>query len=193
MTEDSGYVDYRILLELPERYKPADVIRTYKKKMKKLVIEISQREVSQEQRDQYLLRMAQLNVAFHIFRNRQRGEIYLRERDEVIRLEEEWHAVAAEPKKSDILRRQYDQSLRNFLAKYMEDMVLEAGRDSDCIEHSGWDAAHERHAGRILRQNRQQLYHKIHERLPYYEITSPAIDWTERSFFVDNLLERTGV
>ena len=190
MTEDSGYVDYRTLLELQEHYKPAVVIRTYKKKMKHLVIEISQSKVTQEQRDQYLLQMAQLNVAFHIFRDRERGETYLRERDEVIRLEEEWRAVAEDPEKSDPLRRQYDQALRNFLAKYMEELVLEAGRDPDCMESSGWDAAHERHAGRILRQYRQQRYHKIHERLPYYEVTPPVIDWAERALFVDNLLER---
>ncbi len=190
MTEDSGYVDYRTVLDLPENYKPADVIRTYKKKMKNLVIEISQTKVTQEQRDQYLLLMAQLNAAFYIFRDRARGESYLRERDEVIQLEEEWRTVTGDPAKSDVMRRRYDQALRSFLAKYMEELVLEAGRDPDCIESSGWDAAHERYAGRILRQYRQQRYHKIHERLPYYEITPPVIDWSERAVFVDNLLER---
>ena len=157
MTEDSGYVDYRTVLDLPENYKPADVIRTYKKKMKNLVIEISQTKVTQEQRDQYLLLMAQLNAAFYIFRDRARGESYLRERDEVIQLEEEWRTVTGDPAKSDVMRRRYDQALRSFLAKYMEELVLEAGRDPDCIESSGWDAAHERYAGRILRQYRQQL------------------------------------
>jgi len=188
MTDDSGYIDYREILELPEKYKPADVIRTYKKKMKSLVIEISQGKVTPEQRDRYLLLMAQLNAAFHIFRDRGRGETYLRERDEVIALEAQWRAVADDPEESDALRRRYDQALRNFLAKYMEELMLEAGRDPDCIEHSGWDAAHERHAGRILRQYRQQRYHQIHERLPYYEITQPSIDWKERAGFVDSLL-----
>lgn len=191
MTEDTGYVDYRTLLELPENYKPADVIRTYKKKMKNLVIEISQVKVTQEQRDQYLLLMAQLNAAFYIFRDRARGESYLRDRDEVIQLEEEWRTLTGDPVKSDAMRRRYDQALRSFLAKYMEELVLEAGRDPDCIENSGWDAAHERYAGRILRQYRQQRYHEIHERLPYYEITPPVIEWAERAAFVDNLLGGT--
>ena len=190
MTEDSGYIDYRKVLELSDTYKPADVIRTYKKKMKNLVIEISQSKVTQEQRDQYLLLMAQLNAAFYIFRDRQRGETYLRDRDEVIQLETEWRQVAGDVEKSDMMRRRYDQALRGFLAKYMEELVLEAGRDPDCMEQSGWDAAHERYAGRILRQYRQQRYHEIHERLPYYEISPPSIDWRERAAFVDSLLAR---
>lgn len=193
MTDDLGYIDYRTLLDLPDNFKPADVIRTYKKKMKSLVIEISESKITQEQRDQYLLLMAQLNAAFYIFRDRQRGEAYIKEREEVMRLEEEWRAVGVDSEKSDALRRRYDQALRGFLARYMEELVLEAGRDPDCIENSGWDAAHERYAGRILRQYRQQRYHQIHERLPYYEITPPVIDWKERSTFVDNLLERVGV
>lgn len=190
MTEDSGYIDYRMVLELPEKYKPADVIRTYKKKMKNLVIEISQSKVAQEQRDQYLLLMAQLNAAFYIFRDRQRGETYLRDRDEVVALEAEWQQVAQDVEKSDVMRRKYDQALRSFLARYMEELVLEAGRDPDCMEQSGWDAAHERYAARVLRKYRQQRYHKIHERLPYYEITPPSIDWSERATFIDDLLAR---
>ncbi len=188
MTEDSGYIDYRTIIELPDSYKPADVIRSYKKKMKRLVIEIGEGKIDQEREDHYLLLMAQLNAAFYIFRDRQRGETYLRERDAVIRLEEQWQAVADEPDESDAMRRRYDQALRNFLAKYMEELVLEAGRDPDCIENSGWDAAHERRAARVLRQHRQQRYHKIHERLPYYEITPPTIDWVERASFVDSLV-----
>ena len=191
MTEDAGYIDYRTVLALPENYKPADVIRAYKKRMKELVIEISQRKVTQEQQDQYLLSMAQLNAAFYILRNRERGESYLRDREAVIQLEAEWRQLADDAEKSDAMRRRYDQALRGFLAKYMEELVLEAGRDPDCMEQSGWDAAHERYADRILRQYRQQRYHEIHERLPYYEITPPAIDWAERAAFVDTLIART--
>ncbi len=190
MTEQSGYIDYRTVLELPDNYKPADVIRTYKKKMKRLVIEINDKKIDREQEEQYLLLMAQLNAAFYILRDRQRGEAYLQERDAVIALEQEWRAVAEDdPAQSDTLRRRYDQVLRNFLAKYMEELVLEAGRDPDCMEHSGWDAAHERLADRVLRQHRQQCYHGIHERLPYYEITPPVIDWEERAVFVDHVIE----
>lgn len=189
MTDDLGYVDYRTVLDLSDNYKPADVIRSYRKKMKRLVIEISESEVSEEKHHQYLLTMAQLNAGFYILRDRQRGEAYLRERAEVMALEEQWRAAGDSPEKTDALRRRYDQSLRNYLTKYMEELVLEAGRDPDCVEHSGWDAAHERHAARVLRHYRQQRYHQIHERLPYYEITPPQIDWDERESMVYELID----
>jgi hypothetical protein len=63
----------------------------------------------------------------------------------------------------------------------MEELVLEAGRDPECVEASHWDPAHERHASSVLRHHRQRLYHQIHERLPYYDITRPEIDWEERA------------
>ena len=189
MTDDLGYIDYRAVLELSDGYKPAVVIRNYKKKMKQLIIEISERADSEEKRSQYLLTMAHLNAAFYILRDKSRGECYLRDREELIQLEEQWRESAASVEASDALRRKYDQALRNFLTRYMEELVLEAGRDADCVENSGWDAAHERHAARVLRHYRQQRYHQIHERLPYYEITRPSISWEERERFIQCLVE----
>lgn len=189
MTDDLGYTDYRSILDLPEQYKPADVIRTYKKRMKQLVIEISEKEAENDLRDHYLLLMAQLNAAFYILRDRHRGEVYLREREEVMQLERDWRDIADDRdlSKLDAARRRYDQALRNFLTKYMEELMLEAGRDPECVENSGWSSVHERLAGRILRQYRQQRYHEIHERLPYFEITAPDISWEERDRFVKAL------
>ncbi len=191
MTDDLGYTDYRVILDLPDQYKPADVIRNYKKRMKQLLIDISDNEHSNERQEYYLLLMAQLNAAFYILRDRQRGETYLHEREEVIRLEEEWRGASAtgDAGSEDQLRRRYDQALRDFLSKYMEEYMLEAGRDPECVEQSGWCAAHEQHAGRILRQYRQQRYQEIHERLPYFEISHPEIVWEERAGFVEELLK----
>ncbi len=189
MTDDLGYIDYRVVLELSDGYKPADVIRNYKKKMKRLIVEISEHTDSEEKRSQYLLTMAHLNAAFYILRDKSRGECYLREREELIHLEEQWRDSAASAEASDKLRRKYDQALRNFLARYMEELVLEAGRDADCVENSGWHAAHERHAARVLRHYRQQRYHQIHERLPYYEVTPPRVSWEERQQFIQRLVE----
>ena len=191
MVDDLGYTDYRAVLDVPESYKPADVIRNYKKRMKQLVIEISEDKRANERQDQYLLQVAQLNAAFYILRDRQRGELYLREREEVIEFERDWREGVGkgDASEDDRLRRRYDQALRNFLAKYMEEFMLEAGRDPECVEHSGWSSVHERLAGRILRQYRQQRYHEIHERLPYSEITPPEIDWTDRVGFVERMLE----
>lgn len=191
MTDDLGYVDYREALTLPEEYKPADVIRNYKKRMKQLRIEISENQQANDRRDHYLLLMAQLNAAFYILRDRQRGETYLREREEVMGMENEWRTAAGKNAggEEDALRRRYDQALRNFLAKYMEEFVLEAGRDPECVENSGWDSVHERLAGRILRQYRQQRYQEIHERLPFFEISHPEIDWEGRAAFVRELLK----
>ncbi|MFA7692945.1 MAG: hypothetical protein GX117_03245 [Candidatus Hydrogenedentes bacterium] len=191
MSTDLGYTDYREVLALPERYKPADVIRNYKKSIKQLRIEISENEQADDLRDHYLLLIAQLNVAFYILRDRQRGEEYLQQREELIALEETWRSVAAtgSMEEQDRARRSYDQSLRNFLAKYMEEYLLEAGRDPDCMEHSGWNSVYERLAGRVFRQYRQQRYHEIHERLPYFEVSTPTIDWEQRADFVATLLE----
>ncbi len=189
MTDDLGYIDYRRVLDLPEQYKPADVIRSYKKRMKQLMIEISDNEHAQERQEAYLLLIAQLNAAFYILRDRERGETYLRAREEVIQLEEDWRNANNNPADEDKLRRRYDQALRDFLALYMEEYVLEAGRDPECVEHSGWNSAHERHAGRIVRQNRQQCYQIIHERLPYFEISPPEISWEERAGFLDSVLK----
>lgn len=190
MTEDQGYIDYRTLLELQESYKPADVIRTYRKKMKQLMVQISENKDADEHRDRYLLQIAELNAAYYILRNKELGTQYIEEREALMALEKEWAALDSEDPSFDTLRRHYDQSLRAFLARYMEELILEAGRDPECVENSGWSAAHERFAGRVLRQFRQQRYHEIHERLPYYDITRPEVDWEERVRFAATLIRR---
>ena len=76
----------------------------------------------------------------------------------------------------------------DFLTVYVEEAMLEAGRDKDCVDASNWDSAHERHAFRILRHYRQGLYQEILERLPYCEVTAPAVDWDERTRTVAALM-----
>ena len=77
-------------------------------------------------------------------------------------------------------------------SKYVEEMMLTAGHDKECVEHSHWDEAHERHAFRILRHYRQGLYQKILERLPFAEVTRPDIDWDERRRTVLGILAGEG-
>ncbi len=181
---DTGYVDYAALLGLDPEFKPADVRRVYRKKIKELLVEISQAKVTEEKRNAYLLDIARLNAAFYILRDKDRCARYWEDRARVMRLEEEWRAAEGkDPEAEDQLRRTFDQALRHFLSTYLEELMLEAGRDPECVEESGWDAAHERHAGRVLRHFRQRLYQTIHERLPYYDITKPEIDWAERGRF----------
>ena len=156
MASDSGYVDYVAVLGLEPDFKPADVRRVYRKKIKDLLIEISQVQVTEERRNRFLLAIAQLNAAFYILRDKDRCEKYLAARAQVMQL------------------------------------MLEAGRDPECVENSNWDAAHERHASSVLRHYRQQLFHEIHERLPFYDITQPAVDWDERSRFVAAIIAGEG-
>lgn len=188
MTEDMGYIDYRTLLELRDAYRPADVIRTYRKKMKQLMVQISEDKEADDHRDRYLLQIAELNAAYYILRNKELGVQYIREREELMALEKEWRAMDGDDPEFDGYRRRYDQALRAFLARYMEELILEAGRDPECVENSGWSPNHERFAGRVLRQFRQQRYHEIHERLPYYDITKPEVDWEERARFAATLI-----
>lgn len=186
---DQGYVDYFEILSVPPDCKPGDVRKNYKKMMKDLVIEIHSVALTPDRRDRYLLAMAQLNAAYYILRDNDLRETYVRAREEVMRLEAEWRRAAEEDAgNADALRRQFDRALRDFLSDYMEDLMLEAGRDKECVENSNWDPYHERHASRVLRHYRQRLYHEIHERLPYYDVTKPYIDWNERSRVVAALV-----
>lgn len=180
---DKSYVDYFATLGLTADCKPGEVRKNYKKMMRDLVVEIHQTELSGERRDAYLLKMAQMNAAFYILRDNDRRERYVEDRKRVIALEREWRQAAnaaADPAKTESLRRAFDNALRHFLSTYMEELMLEAGRDPECVEASGWDPYHERHASRVLRHHRQRLYHQIHERLPYYDVTPPQLDWEER-------------
>lgn len=177
-----GYIDYFKTLDIEPTANPGEVRKGYKRLIKELLAELSQARMSEQSRNAYLLRMAQLNAAFYILRDEDRRKRYVEDRDRAIQLEQEWGvAVESNADSAESLRRQYDGALRHFLSTYMEELMLEAGRDPECVEASGWDYNHERHAGRVLRQYRQRQYHQIHERLPYYDITRPQLDWTERA------------
>lgn len=176
-----GYIDYFDVLGLPADCKQGEVRNQYKRRMRDLVMEIQRVEITADRREHYLLELAKMNAAFYILRNNALRDQYVTDRAKVIELEEKWgQAVASGSPETDNLRRAFDVALRHFLSRYMEELVLLAGRDEECVEASHWDASHERHAGRVLRHYRQELYQTIHERLPYYDVTQPKIDWDER-------------
>lgn len=186
---DRGYVDYFAVLGVDADAKPGEIRNHYKKRMKDLLMDISQANVTGERRDKFLLDMARYNAAFFILRDADLRQRYVEDRERVMALEAEWAAaVEAGAAESDRLRRAFDAALRHFLSAYLEERVLEAGRDAECVEASHWDLAHERHATRILRHFRQRLYHEIQERLPFYEITTPVVDWDERAGAVARLI-----
>ncbi|MCX5757680.1 MAG: hypothetical protein NTU83_04080 [Candidatus Hydrogenedentes bacterium] len=186
---DDGYVDYFQILKIAPDAKPGEVRTAYKQLMKDLVMEIARIEITEERRDRYLLEMAKLNAAFYILRENETRETYWGARSELIALEDAWRtAVESRTTDMDSARRTYDGKLRHFLSKYVEEAVLEAGHDKACVDASNWDAAHERHASRILRHYRQGHYQRILERLPYWEVTPPQIDWDERKRTVAAIL-----
>lgn len=189
--QDQGYVNYFDILSLSEHAKPGDVRKAYKRKMKDLVSEIGQAELTEERRSYYLLEMAKLNAALYILRDPGLRDSYWQERNALIELESQWRQAEDNGSdEADTLRRQYDTRIRSFLARYMEELVLEAGRDKECVEASGWDEAHERHASRLLRNYRQSMYQQILERLPYFDLTPITFDWEERKTKVRALLEK---
>jgi hypothetical protein len=192
--EDSGYVNYFEILELDEHAKPGEIRKSYRQKMKNLVHEIAAVEITEERRAHYLLEMAKLNAALYILRETESRDEYWNARQDLIELEQKWKAAADsnDPVESDRFRKAYDGRVRDFLGKYVEDYMLAAGRDKECVEASNWDPAHERHAFRILRHYRQRLYRQILERLPFAEITRPEIDWDERKKQVGRLLAHGG-
>jgi hypothetical protein len=179
---DKGYVNYFEILGLEDAAKAGEVRKDYRHKMKDLVMEIARVQITEERRAHYLLEMAKLNAAFYILRDNAFRETYWAARTELIALEQQWREAAdSHSPETDTLRRTYDSKLRHFLARYVEEAMLEAGRDKESVEASNWDAAHERHASRILRHYRQGLYQQILERLPYFEVTPPKINWEERA------------
>lgn len=182
---DQGYINYFDILGVSESAKIGEVKNAYKKVMKQLLMEIGRTTITDSRRDAFLLDIARLNAAYYILRDNARRQQYVDDRAAVVQLEDEWReAVQNETDAADQLRRAYDAALRHFLSTYLEELVLEAGRDRECVEASRWSRAHERHASRVLRHYRQRIYHEIHERLPYYQITAPEIDWEERSRFI---------
>lgn len=188
MSED-GYVNYFEMLALDESAKPGDVRKNYKRMIKDLIMEIARVEITGERRDRYLLEIAKLNAALYVLRDNETRESYWRQRGEVIQIESQWREAAqnGDPA-ADALRRSFDSKLRHFLSRYVEEAMLEAGRDKEAVEASNWDAAHERHASRILRHYRHGLYQQILDRLPYWEITTPRIDWAEREKAVAGMM-----
>ena len=186
---DAGYVNYFEIFGLDENANPGEVRKSYKRKMKELVGEIARVEITEEKRVHYLLEMAKLNAAVYVLRDKAKREAYWSERQELIELEEKWRAAGDDdPEANDALRRAFDSKVRSFLSKYIEETVLEAGQDKEVVEASHWDPAHTRHAARLLRHYRHRLYQEILERLPYYEVTTPSIDWDERSATVAGLI-----
>ena len=186
---EAGYVNYFEILDLQENANPGEVRNSYKRRMKKLVGEIARAEITEERRAHFLLEMAQMNAALYILRDRETRDQYVEDRSELIALEKKWVDIAdRDPEASDALRREFDGKVRYFLSKYVEEATTEAGRDKECVEQSRWDPAHERHASRILRHYRHRLNQDILERLPFYEVTRPDIDWAERSSFVKELI-----
>ena len=186
---DQGYINYFDVLGVSDTCKAGEVRNSYKKATKQLLMEIGRTTITDSRRDTFLLEIAKLNAAYYILRDNARRQQYIEDRARIISLEEQWHeAVAANSEEVDSLRRAYDGTLRQFLSKYMEELMLEAGRDRECVEASRWSRAHERHASRVLRHFRQRLFNEIHERLPYYEITPPEIDWDERAKWVASVL-----
>lgn len=190
---DDGYINFFEILGLEEEAKPGEVRKVYRRRMKELVGEIARVEITQQRRARFLLEMAQLNAALLVLRENDTREAYWSERQALIVLEQQWRdAVDSNDPESDRLRRQYDGRLQSFLSKYCEEWMLAAGQDKECVEHSHWDNAHTRHASRILRFYRNDLYQKILQRLPYAEVTPPSIDWSERRKVVTAALnERT--
>lgn len=184
-----GYVNYFEILGVADDANAGEVRKNYKKLMRNLVGEIARVEITGDRRDRYLLDMAKLNAAVYLLRDKAKRADYTALRDELIELERRWcDAEGADPAASDELRREFDGKVRSFLSKYVEEAMLEAGRDKGCVEASHWDADHERHASRILRYYRHRLYQDILERVPFSEVTRPGTDWDERRETVAELI-----
>ncbi len=178
---ENGYVDYFDILGLAPDAKPGDVRKAYRRKMKDLVMEIARVQITEDRRARFLLEMAQLNAALCLLRDESARDAYWNDREELIQIENRWReAVEQRQAEAEPLRRDYERRLRDFLSRYVEDLMLSAGRDKEAVEASNWDRAHERHASRILREYRNRLYQQIRQRMPYHEVTPPRIDWNER-------------
>lgn len=178
---ENGYVDYFDILGLAPDAKPGDVRKAYRRKMKDLVMEIARVQITEDRRARFLLEMAQLNAALCLLRDESGRDTYWNDRQELVQIENRWReAVEQRHGEAEPLRRDYERRLRDFLSRYVEDLMLSAGRDKEAVEASNWDRAHERHASRILREYRNRLYQQIRQRMPYHEVTPPRIDWDER-------------
>jgi hypothetical protein len=187
--EEQGYVDYAEILGVTQTAKPGEVRNAYRRRMKALIGEIARVEITEQRRAHYLLEMAKLNASLYLLRDQDKRDVFYEKRRALIALEKEWRdADAAGSEEADALRRLYDRDIRDFLAVYVEELMLECGRDKECVEASNWNEAHERHASRILRHYRQTLFQQILQRLPFAEVTRPQVDWDERARFVSAIL-----
>ncbi len=190
---DKGYVNYFEILGLDEHAKPGDVRKTYRRRMKELVGEIARVEITEERRAHYLLEMAKFNAALYVLRDTPIREAYWEARQEVIDLERQWReSEASDEAAAPKLRRTFDRKVRDFLSKYVEELMLDAGRDKECVDASHWDVAHERHAFRILRHYRHRLYKEILERLPLADVTPLQVDWDKRARVVRQVIAGSG-
>ena len=188
---DAGYINFFKILDLDENARPGDVRKVYRRRMKGLVGEIARAEITEQLRAKFLLDMAQMNAALFVLRESDTRDAYWSERQELIDLEAKWRtAVEQSQDEAELLRREYLAKLLTFLSKYCEELMLAAGLDKECVEHSNWDNAHARHASRILRFYRNGLYQKILERLPYVEVTRPDIVWEKRNKFIAEILAK---
>jgi len=186
---DLGYVNYFEVLGVAEDAKPGEVRKTYKRKMKDLLGEINRVEVTAKLKSQYLLDMAKLNAALFILRDTDERDAYWQERAALINLEARWREAAEAGKdEAEPLSREFDRRVRGWLSKYLEDTMLAAGRDRECVEASQWDRDHERHATRLLREFRHRQYQAILQRLPFVDVTKPEVDWDERRDMVAGVL-----
>lgn len=190
---DAGYVNYFSILGVSEDAKPGDVRKEYRSKMKALVTEIHQKVITPQLLAHYTLEMAKLNAALVILREMDDRQAYWNARKNVMELEVRWiEAVQSGSGDTDRFRREFEAACKDFLSRYVEELMLAAGRDKECVEASGWNPGQERHATRILRHYRHLLNLDILKRLPYTEVTSPHVDWQERERTVAALVAAKG-
>ena len=188
-SDDLGYIDYAAILGVDDDARPGDVRNVYKKRMRELVRDISEATMTEAKRSHFLLEMAKLNAALYLLRDRELRDAYCAARAHLIELERDWReSVEQGGADSEDLRREYDRLLRDFLSRYVEELMLTAGTDPECLESSGWDAAHARHAAPLLRRYRHTLQLQIIARLPYFEVTPPRVDWPEREAWVNRMI-----
>lgn len=189
MAATDGYINYFDTLGLADNANPGEVRNAYKRMMKKLIQDIANTEITPEKRSSFILDMARLNAACFVLKDKDKREAYWLERDALIAMEAEWCAVSdADTKEHERIRTKFDSRVRSFLSKYVEEMTLTAGQDKEILEASNWNEAHARYATSLLRYYRHHLYNDILERLPFYEVTKPKVDWDERRSTVAELL-----
>ena len=189
MASEVGYINYFDTLGLADGANPGEVRKSYKKLVKKLIQDVQNTEVTPDKRSAFILDMARFNAACFVLKDKVRREIYWEERQAMINLEAEWLAIGQDDSKAqEEIRGRFDQEIRSFLSKYVEEMTLTAGHDKEVVEVSQWNPDYARFATSLLRYYRHHLYNDILERLPFHEVTKPKIDWDERQSAVAELL-----